>query len=78
MTSADRRAAAASRWMSIAVALLCLAIAALAFLKHAVPAVDEYADHLSLPLSAATLLLISGICACALLRSRAAQPQAGP
>lgn len=69
-------AAAASRWMSIAVALLCFAIALLAFLKHAVPAVDELADPVSLPLSVATLLLITGICALAVLRSRSSRPEA--
>ena len=68
--------AAASRGMSIAVALLCFAVAMLAFLKHAVPAVDEFADPLSLPLGVTTLLLITGICALALLRARSGRAEA--
>jgi hypothetical protein len=68
--------AAASRWMSIGVALLCFAIAVLALLKHALPAAGELADAVSLPLGAATLLLITGIGAVALLRSRSSRPEA--
>ena len=66
--------AAASRWMSATVAFLCLLIAALAFLKHTVAAVDEHAERISLPLSVATLLLITAVCAFAVLRSRSARP----
>jgi nickel/cobalt transporter (NiCoT) family protein len=69
MAGADRRAAVASRWMSAAVAALCLLIAALAFLKHAVPAVDELADPASLPLAVATLLVIAAVFGLAALRS---------
>jgi high-affinity nickel-transport protein len=68
--------AAASRWMSIGVTLLCFAIAVLALLKHALPAADEFADAVSLPLGAATLLLITGIGALAVLRSRRGQASA--
>ena len=53
----------ASRWMSGAVAFLCLSIAALAFLRQASPAVDGLAERLSLPLAAAALLLITGVAA---------------
>lgn len=52
-----------SRWMSGTVAFLCLSIAALAFLRQALPAVDGLAERLSLPLAAATLLLITGVAA---------------
>jgi nickel/cobalt transporter (NiCoT) family protein len=61
MTIADRRAASASRWMSAAVAFLCLLIAALALLKQSLPIP-------TLPLSAATLLLITGVAAFAVSR----------
>jgi high-affinity nickel-transport protein len=77
MAGADRRAATASRWMSAAVALLCLLIAALAFAKHTVPAADELAEHASLPLSIATLLVITAVCGLAVLRSRSAYREAG-
>jgi nickel/cobalt transporter (NiCoT) family protein len=69
MAGADRRAAVASRWMSAVVAVLCLLIAALAFLKHAVPAVDALADPASLPLAVATLLVIAAVFGLAALRS---------
>lgn len=70
MAGTDRRSAVASRWMSAVVAFLCLLIAALASLKHAVPAVDDFADHLSLPLGIATLVMISAVFVFAVLRSR--------
>lgn len=60
--------AGASRWMSGAVAFLCLSIAALAFLRQASPAVDGLAERPSLPLAAATLLLITGVAAFAVSR----------
>ena len=62
MTIADRRAASASRWMSAAVAFLCLLIAALALLKQSFPIP-------TLPLSAATLLLITAVAAFAYRRT---------
>ena len=77
MSSADRRAAAASRWMSIAVAALCVLIAALALLKHAFPVVQNYVEQAALPLSVATLALMTGICSVAVLRSRSAYREAG-
>jgi nickel/cobalt transporter (NiCoT) family protein len=64
-------AAAASRWMSAAVAFLCLLMAALSF-----PALDELAAPLALPLSIATLVLISAAFAFAVLRSRSAYREA--
>jgi high-affinity nickel-transport protein len=71
MSSADRRAAGISRLMSTAVALLCLVIAAMAIAKQAVPAFDHLADHASLPLSVATVLVITAIAGLAVLRSMA-------
>jgi hypothetical protein len=73
MAGADRRAAAASRWMSALVAFLCLSIASLALLKHALPGVDA----LSLPLSFATLGLIGAVFGFAVLRSRSAYRETG-
>ena len=64
-------AAAASRWMSAAVAFLCLLMAALSL-----PAMDELAAPLALPLSIATLVLISAAFAFAVLRSRSAYREA--
>jgi nickel/cobalt transporter (NiCoT) family protein len=69
MASADRRAAVASRWMSGAVAFLCLLMAALALLK--------YPRSLSVPLSIGTLALVTGIAFFAVLRSRSAYREAG-
>lgn len=63
--------ATASRWMSATVAALCLLMAALAL-----PALDGIAGPLSVPLSIATLVLITGVFACAVLRSRSAYREA--
>jgi high-affinity nickel-transport protein len=60
-------AAAASRWMSAAIAFLCLALAAGGLLKEFVPA---------LALSAASLALIGAVWGCAVLRSRSAYREA--
>ena len=60
----------ASRWMSAAVAFLCLLIALLAMLKQALPAVDRLVDDVSVPLSIATVLVITAIGAAAMLRAR--------
>jgi nickel/cobalt transporter (NiCoT) family protein len=61
-------AAAASRWMSAAVAFLCLSLAALALREHALPA---------FVLSAGTIALISMVGLIAVLRSRSACREAG-
>jgi hypothetical protein len=61
--------AAASRWMSGAVAFLCLAIAGGALLKEPVPAPA---------LSAASLGVIAAVWVLAVLRSRSAYREAGP
>jgi high-affinity nickel-transport protein len=66
-------AAAASRWMSAAVAGLCLLIAALTLAKQLMPAVDEMADAISPAFSVGTLLLIVGV---AVLASRSAYREA--
>ena len=59
-------AAAASRWMSAAIAILCLGMAVLAW-----PALGEIADPLALPLSIATLVVITSVSAFAVLRREA-------
>jgi len=61
-------AAAASRWMSAAVAFLCLSIAALALREHALPA---------FVLSAGTIALICMVGVIAVLRSRSACREGG-
>jgi high-affinity nickel-transport protein len=61
-------AAAASRWMSAAVAFLCLSMAALGLREHALPA---------FVLSAGTIALISMVGLVAVLRSRSACREAG-
>lgn len=72
MSAADRRAASASRWMSAVVAFLCLLIAVVALLKQALPAVDEHLQHVSVPLSLATLALITALGLLAVIRTRPA------
>jgi nickel/cobalt transporter (NiCoT) family protein len=59
-----------SRWMSAAVAFLCLMIAFLTMLKQALPAVDRLLDDVSVPLSIAMVLVITAIGASAMLRAR--------
>lgn len=73
MASTDRRAAVASRWMSLAVAFLCALIAGLGVLKY----VHLQADELALPLAAGSIVTISLIAAYAVLRSRSAYREAG-
>ena len=68
MVGTDRRAAAASRWMSGVVAFLCLAIALGAVLKEFVPVPA---------LSIASLTLIAAVWTFAVLRSRSAYREAG-
>jgi high-affinity nickel-transport protein len=67
MGATERRAAVASRAMSLAVACLCLLMAGFATAKNLLPA---------LPLSVATLALITGIAAFAVLRCRSAYREA--
>ena len=56
--SADRRAAAASRVMSIAIACVSLAIAGLAAARHLVPAFGERAEGWGLALSVAVVAVV--------------------
>jgi high-affinity nickel-transport protein len=65
ISQADHRAAAASRWMSGAIALLCLALAVGNFIAHAVPAPV---------ISVATFVVILAAC---VLASRSAYREAG-
>jgi high-affinity nickel-transport protein len=68
---AGRRAAFASRWMSVAVAFLCLGLAAVGCAKHVLPVVVNPAV-----LSIATLAIIAAVFAAAVLRSRSAYREA--
>jgi high-affinity nickel-transport protein len=68
MAGTDRRAAAASRWMSAAVASLCLLIAGGALLDQSLPA---------MALSVGSLALIAAVWFAAMLRSRSAYREAG-
>lgn len=67
----------ASRWMSAAIAFLCLLVAALGFAKHLLPALDERAADFAPVLSLATLGVIAAVFAAAVLRSRSAYREAG-
>jgi high-affinity nickel-transport protein len=63
---ADRKAAAASRWMSVVIGGLCLAIAASGLARLGVPQLDAELNALAPLISAATL----GLVLLAYLRSR--------
>jgi high-affinity nickel-transport protein len=56
---ADRRAAAASRLMSLAIAITSLAIAALAAARHMMPALDERAESWGIALSVAVIAAVA-------------------
>jgi nickel/cobalt transporter (NiCoT) family protein len=58
---ADARAAAASRWMSLAVGGLCVAIAAAALAKLAVPSVERLLTVYAPLIGVGTLLLIFAV-----------------
>jgi high-affinity nickel-transport protein len=74
--SADRRAAAASRVMSLAVGFISLAIAALAAARHLMPAFDQRMDGWSVALSAAVVTIVVSAYAVAMrLALRAPSPQ---
>jgi high-affinity nickel-transport protein len=55
---ADRRAAAASRVMSLAIAFTSLAIAALAAARHLLPALDAHMEGWGLALSVAVMVVV--------------------
>lgn len=57
--SADRRAATASRIMSLAIAFTSLAIAALAAARHAIPTLDARAESWGSALSAAVIVAVA-------------------
>ncbi len=69
---ADRRAAVASRIMSVAVALLSIAIAGLGFAKLYWPAVDEKLQSLGLALGVAVALAMLTVFVLAMRAARAA------
>jgi high-affinity nickel-transport protein len=56
---ADRRAAAASRLMSLAIGFTSLAIAALAAARHALPALDDQVASWGMALSAAVVVAVA-------------------
>lgn len=58
---ADARAAAASRWMSLAIGGLCLAIAAAALARMAVPHVERFLTLYAPLISVGTFLLIFAV-----------------
>lgn len=60
ITAADRRAARASRVMSIAIAVLCLALAAASLARYAVPLVGARIDELAPILSVLALACVAG------------------
>ena len=69
--------AGASRWMSLAVASLCVLIAAVGALKYVHPGAGEIANPLSLPLAIGSIVVITLTAAYAMLRSRSAYREAG-
>jgi len=74
---ADRRAAVASRIMSLAVALLSLLIAGLGFARLHWPAVDQKAESLGLALGVAVVLVMVAAFILAMRAARAAEPAKG-
>jgi hypothetical protein len=58
--------------MSAVVAFLCLLIAALALLKQALPAVEDYLEPVSVSLSIGTVALITALALFAVIRTRTA------
>lgn len=75
IAGADRRAARASRVMSIAIAALCLALAAASLAKYAVPLIDARFDQAAPMLSLLTLACVAGayLLAARLARTAAAR-----
>jgi high-affinity nickel-transport protein len=58
--STDRRAASASRLMSVAIAFTSLAIAALALARHLLPSLEQRLDGWGLALSATVAVVVAG------------------
>lgn len=74
---ADRRAAAATRVMSLAIAFTSLAIAALAAARHLMPSLDASLEGWGIVLSAAVVLVVAAayaVAICMAMRPAAAQP----
>lgn len=76
MRRADRRAAIASRVMSLAIAFIALAIAALAFARHVLPTLDARVEPWGLALGAGVILAVAATYA--LATRLAARAQALP
>ena len=74
---ADRRAAVASKIMSLAVALLSLLIAGLGFARLHWPAVDQKVESLGLALGVAVVLVMVAAFILAMRAARAAEPAKG-
>lgn len=74
ISRADRRAAIVSRCMSVAIALLCFAMAAIGFVKYVLPALEERFDDYAVGVSLAT---IGVILLAYVLASRSAYREAG-
>jgi high-affinity nickel-transport protein len=75
--SADRRAAVASKIMSLAVALLSVLIAGLGFAKLHWPAMDQKVENLGLALGVAVVLAMAAAFVLAMRAARAAEPAKG-
>jgi len=65
VSGADRRAAFASRCVSVAIAFLCLALAAGGIAKYVLPALEEQAVAFAPMLSVGSIVLISAVYALA-------------
>jgi nickel/cobalt transporter (NiCoT) family protein len=65
LTGADRRAAFVSRCVSVAIAFLCLALAAGGFAKYVLPVLEEQAAAFAPVLSVASIFLILAVYALA-------------
>jgi high-affinity nickel-transport protein len=75
--SADRRAAAASRLMSLAIALTSLAIAALAAARHVMPSLDAQVEAWGVAVSAGVVIAVGASYAFA-MRLAAQQGRTAP
>src|SRR3989442_8108649 len=65
VSGADRRAAFVSRCVSVAIAFLCLALAAGGIAKYVLPVLEEQAVAVAPMLSVGSILLISAVYALA-------------
>jgi high-affinity nickel-transport protein len=74
ISRADRRAAIASRVMSLAIAALSLAVAGLGIARLGLPVVDEYAEGLGLTLGGVVVLAMIAAFVIAMRAARAPEP----